>query len=649
MRAKEEGRKKQGAARSEPEVEGTGAKEPARATSGTRVHARCIGPLAVRSESAAILALTLAAAALRLWGVTWGMPSADSMFSFHPDEGVNLVNGVLDHGVVRPHLDIGFYNYGSLYFLLWQVAAAANSAYGLIALGPASAPNAPLAETVASLTLVGRLISVVAGAATVATLVVAVRSVWGFRAGIVAGALQAVAPLATVHSRFATVDATATLLCSLTLWAALCLVRRGLTRGLAMRLAGLGGVLAGLAGATRYNAILVVLAPICAAIMWRPDGEDRTTVREGKNPDASDRAAATPTRSAVAARACLVATVVAACLVGFLVGCPGAALNWDRFVSDMLFEARKSAVGMGLLFEGTGNGHLYHWTTSLRFALGWPLLLVSSAAALNAMRRRDPADIVLMAFVVPYFAMMGLAKVRFMRYMLPLLPVLFAWVGRSVASRGYGADGAPGNPTCVATGPSPLRRLWAAAVVGAGLAALGISAAFSMTMAGADARDIAAGYIRGSLPRGAAVAFATTPWYWSPPLLPEFTAPVPGKVRRSMLMEGTSPYVLRLPGADMEWDASVLDDPQPDAVVISDLESQDALRLRRPSAVEFLERLERDYDVRVFGSRPKLLGIPVVSARYLPVDLLYVCPQVRVYTRRTAATGGRAGNGAGVP
>ncbi len=585
-----------------------------------------------RAQLAAILLLTLAAAALRLWGVGWGMPSSDSMFSFHPDEGVNLANGVLDHGAVRPHLDIGFYNYGSFYFLLWQVAAAANSVYGLVALGPASSPNAPVAESIASLTMLGRLISVAAGAATVAVLASAVRDVWGFRAGMAAGAVQTVAPLATIHSRFATVDATATLLTTLTLWASLRLLRSG-----TIPAAALGGLAAGLAGATRYNAVLVAMAPLCAAFLCR--AERLRLKRSGAEGNI-----------AVGRRLNLAGVIVAACFFGFLAGCPGAVLNWDKFTADVLFEARKSAAGMGLLFEGTGNGHIYHWDNSLRFALGWPLLLVSSLAALGSLRRREPADIVLMAFAGPYFVAMGMAKVRFMRYMLPMVPVLSAWVGRSIISWpvGPGYGGVPNEPLRTGSSRNIRRLAWTSAVAASALTALAVSIAFSAAMSGTDARDAALKHIRRTLPRGSAIAFATTPWYWSPPLLPEFTAPVPGQVRRAMLLNADSAYVLRLPGPDLEWDISVLEDPPPDTVVVSDIESQDALRLRRSQALAFMRRLDAEYGVSVFGARPAFFGVPVVTARYLPVDLLYVCPEIRVYARRDEGPDPAAG-GVGKP
>ncbi|MBM3495363.1 MAG: hypothetical protein FJX72_13735 [Armatimonadetes bacterium] len=153
-------------------------------------------------------------------------------------------------------------------------------------------------------------------------------------------------------------------------------------------------------------------------------------------------------------------------------------------------------------------------------------------------------------------------------------------------------------------------------------------------MTGPDARDTALAHLRRTLPPATAIGFATTPWYWSPPILPEFTAPVPGSVRRRMILDARAPYDLRLPGPDREWDMSVLDDRAPEAVVISDLESQDAYRTAHAGALAFRRALADRYDKAVFGARPMIFGVQVVGDGHLPVDLLYVCPTVTIYRHR---------------
>jgi len=533
-----------------------------------------------------------AGAVLRLWGIRWGLPNADRLCTYHPDEGVNLFNGVLAEGVARPHLDIGFYNYGSLYFLLWQVAVAANSAYGLVSIPPAPAADLPATESLASMMLVGRLLTACLGVATCIVL-------WGYgratrdpRGGVIAAALWAVCPLAVVHGHFATVDVTATFLVACTMVASVQLLDRK-----TFAWAAVSGLFVGLSAAARYNVAASVVMPL-AAVLLRAGTGRRPTLRHA---------------------AALAGTVIACAVAGFLIGCPGAVLNWPKFSADVLFEARKSAEGMGLLFQGTGNGWLYHYASSLRHGLGIALLATVTVGAVVSLGRRKPGDVVLLLFVVTYYGLMGAAHVRFARYMLPVLPALFLLTG--------------GLPEAANRWRPARVGAWCLICAGA-LHACFVATGLSVAMGDRDPRDRAAAFITRSLRPGASVAFGTTPWYWSPPLMPEFTAPIPGAARRTALLVARGRYVLRLPGPEREWDLTALGDPAPDAVVVSDLESQDALRLRRPEVTSFLERAAQGRRKHVFDGRPSVLGLPVVSGGYLPNDLLYVCPRVSVYMRR---------------
>jgi len=538
---------------------------------------------------AAPAAILVVAAGLRLWGVRWGLPAGQEIASYHPDETVNLVNGVLDRGVLRPHLDIGFYNYGSLYFLLWQVAAAVNRAYGVVRVGG----SAPIGEpdrttTVAALLLVGRLLSVTASVLTVAVLMALGRRLYSRAAGLAAGAICAVAPVAVVNAHYATVDATATLLITTTLLAAAFLLSHP-----NLRLAAVAGALAGLAAATRYNAAIVLCAVVAAC--WQ---------------------ARAPWR-AVFARA---GTAVVAAGMGFVAGCPGVVLNWSKFRGDVLFEASKSAAGMGNLFRDTGPGWLYHTTVSLRYGLALPLLLLVGSGLVHALVRRERPSLVLLAFVAPYYAVIAMAEVRFLRYVLPLVPPLALLAGRFVAGTG---DERPGRS-----------RATAAAFAVVAMMTLLISGAMSASMARPDARDLARDYLRRALPPGATIAFATTPAYYSPRLLPEFGAPTPGSVRRRLILTAGSPWTLRLPAEGTEWDLAVLAPPEPDVVVLSDAETQEVERLRDPRALEFLERVRARYRPRVFESVPSIFGLSLGKPRWLPNDWLYTQPRVTVYEFR---------------
>lgn len=555
-----------------------------------------------------MLGLVILALLLRLWGLTWGLPDQQKFFSYHPDEGVNLVNGVMDNGVPRPHLDLGFYNYGGLYFYLWQAVVAANRTYGLVK-RPPTGGETPAPDSPAAMILLGRLLTALLGALTVWAVFALGNRLFGYRAGLAAGTVYAIMPAAVVHGHFATVDVPATFFVTVALVFGARLLageHRASGVGRSEEMNGektripsspppflpslLAGFFSGLAAATKYNAGLVLLAPLTALYLRRK-------------------------RAGTGARA-EPWIVLGMAVVGFLVGCPGALVNWEKFSADFAFELRKSGEGMGLLFADTGSGWLYHLTSSLRFGLGLPLLLLALAALGFALVRRTRQDGYLLAFALPYYLVIGYAQVRFLRYVIPLLPVLAVLMGRLL------------------TEPWPARP-WAAralAAVGAaaGLHALLLVVALDRMMTRPDARDQAHQWLLANVPPGRVVAFATTPWYYTPPLAPEFTAPSPS-VRRQ---PAQTRYTLRLPAANTEWDRQVLAPPLPDVVLLSDLESQDAIRLNLPAARQFLGTLRANYTAREFQNRPSLFGLDFGKPAYVPNDWLYIYPRITLYTKR---------------
>ena len=80
-----------------------------------------------------ILALALA---LRLWGITWGLPSATHYFSYHPDESVMLEYSTQTLNVFTGHLLPHFYNYGSLQLYLVCFASTLAALFGAVDIVP---------------------------------------------------------------------------------------------------------------------------------------------------------------------------------------------------------------------------------------------------------------------------------------------------------------------------------------------------------------------------------------------------------------------------------------------------------------------------------------------------------------------------------
>ncbi len=523
---------------------------------------------------------------LRMWGIEWGLPDQRKIFSYHPDEGVNLIQGVLVNGEIRPHLDLGFYNYGSVYFYGWQTAVALNRACGMIR-RPATGHAAPVTDSPASMILAGRLLTAMAGALTVFVVFWLGCALFGRDVGFASASIYAVIPAGVVHSHFATVDIPATLLVSLALLFGARTLAEGKLRDVLM-----AGLFSGLAAATKYNTVLVIASPLAALFIRRKAGHGIPRY-------------ATP-------------IMLATALVGFTIACPGIFLNWPKFSSDFLFELTKSGQGMGLLFTDTGNGWLFHLTSSLRFGLGVPLLLVSLAGVIFAFSKRTPQDWFLLSFLLFYYAAIGAAQVRFLRYVIPMFPVLAILGGRLLFERRDGRKLSKYISTAIGS-----------IVI---LSTLVLSLALDRLMVVQDARDQALEYLASNVRQGSVIGFARTPWFDVPPLAPEFTAPSPSARRESA--RSLRYYTVRLPKDGTELDRRVLDPPLPNAIILSDIETQDWQRLNLPAWQPFRDVLAASYVPHVFENRPSLAGFDFGKPDYVPHDLLYIYPRITVYTRR---------------
>jgi hypothetical protein len=232
------------------------------------------------------------------------------------------------------------------------------------------------------------------------------------------------------------------------------------------------------------------------------------------------------------------------------------------------------------------------------------------------LKNRKPEEIALAVFFVAYYCMLAMAKVRFFRYALPLIPILGIFCARLFS-------------------PIKEKRIWlrkTLRVVAAGsiVVALFISMAIDHSMSGEDPRDQVMSYLSQYANQDKSIAFATTPWYYTPPFSPWFTAM--SVLQRRDAAKKVSTFKLILPAQGTEWDNSVLT-PPPDFCVLSNLESSDALRLRQPDALQFMNTLRIQYKDRIFENPPSLFGFQIHYHGYVPVDWLYANPEIYVYSR----------------
>ena len=344
-----------------------------------------------------ILLVLLAAIALglRLYGLHW-----DQGGLYHPDE-----RAVLDH-VQR--LAFPFRNLSSL----WQPESTWNPAwfpYGsfpLYVLKTVSWTLSPWLEYPKHLASLGRVVSALCDVATVLLAYAVAARFFGRRAGLLAASFIALAVLHIQQSHFFVTD---TMLAPL-LMASFFFVSKGVTAPTAKSWA-LAGLFFGLALATKASAAPFVLVFLAGAWLSATQVPDKRGARER------------------AFGLLLLACGVA--LVTFSVAQPYAFIDWKTYSHDVAQESQM--VRRLVDFPYTRQyidtpAYLYQIQQLGLWGLGLPLgaLLwvgVAFAAFMGAARRAVPY-VLLAAWVVPYFLIVGEFQVKFMRYMLPITPFM---------------------------------------------------------------------------------------------------------------------------------------------------------------------------------------------------------------------------------
>lgn len=345
---------------------------------------RGIALILAPSARLALWLIVLLALALRLWGLAFGLP-----YVIQPDEpSVEMrVLHMWYAGDLNPH----YYVYPSFYYDVQALLAFAVA--HVAALFHSDALRHPDAWAQAHLPLfylAGRALTALIGTLTV-FVVYLIGRMFSLRLGLIAALFLAVMAQHVQQSHYVTVDAPTALFTALAAFFAL----RALQREGSLRDIVLAGVAAGLAGGTKYNAGIALALPLAATLLsarawgWR-------------------------------ARAC--AAAVAACAVTFVLTTPFALLDPPPFLNSLQVVARHYGGGHPGA-EGTDNALWY-----LQYLAGAgmlaPLTVLAVAGLAVVLLRFRRAGVVLLAFVLPYYALLSSTYVRFDRNLLPLLPFL---------------------------------------------------------------------------------------------------------------------------------------------------------------------------------------------------------------------------------
>ena len=333
------------------------------------------------------MALVVAVGAiLRLWGLQFGLPHPFA----RPDEEV-IVDAAL--GILRdpnPH----FFDWPTLFVYLTAAGYAVTFAVERGIGGAMTDATIAKAAFEPLLHLIARALSVSAGIATIVVLFGAARELFSRRVALLAAAFLAVAFLHVRDSHFGVTDVPATFLTVCAFWASLKCATRGVTFGGVA----LAGGLCGLAASTKYNCGLVLL-PALVAILAPATGYRPRSIGQ-------------------AARPVVVLLVCAA--IGFLAGTPYAVLDYPAFIAAVTAVSRHLGGGHVVM----ARGWAYHATFTLRHGLGIPLLVAAVVGAGWLIARRRWVAVMVLAFPLSYYIVLGSGFTVFARYMVPIMPFL---------------------------------------------------------------------------------------------------------------------------------------------------------------------------------------------------------------------------------
>ncbi|MEO8601717.1 MAG: DUF2298 domain-containing protein [bacterium] len=333
-----------------------------------------------------LVAVVVFAAAVRLVGLDF-----DDHHFFHPDER-RIAFAIEEMSFQPVQLNPHFFAYGT--FPLYVVR-------GVTSLLSNIDPNMGHYDGVMT---AGRAVSGVVGTLTVILLVLLGVRRYDARTGLLAGFLLAACVLHIQNSHYGTTDIFLTFLVTLALYCLVGVVERGWTRDYVF-----AGIAIGLATATKFSA-LPLLAPLGVAclIRWSRDGFLAVLWR---------------------------GALAVLCIAGaFAAGMPYAFLDFASYYHDVEEQSRMVRQAGLLPYTNQYVGvpkYFYDLQQMVLWGMAPPLgvvaLWATATRVVGAVRERSTIDLMLLAWVVPFFLITGSFEVKFVRYLLPIYPIMILW------------------------------------------------------------------------------------------------------------------------------------------------------------------------------------------------------------------------------
>lgn len=315
---------------------------------------------------------------VRYMGIDFGLPAKFA----RPDEELitEQVHYMLERGTYRPSHLI----YPSFFIYL------------NVAVGKALSPLVPDSETAVErfeyIYMTGRCVSAALGTLTLLLVFLLGRRAYSTRIGLMAALVLALLHLHVRDSHFGVTDVGLGFFATLALLPIIQTARTGSWKHVL-----LSGVCAGLAFGMKYTG-LVMLAPLALAL-WLHFFPQRAF-------------------KAMALR------FTAACAVTaffFALTTPYGVLEPDRLLHALRFQQSVATTEQADLFD---RGLIWNGLFTLRYGMGILLCLAAAVGLIFAFIRRKNADLIVASYFLIYYICIGLGRLIFVRYMVPVAPVL---------------------------------------------------------------------------------------------------------------------------------------------------------------------------------------------------------------------------------
>jgi hypothetical protein len=347
-------------------------------------------PATGRSPHAILLGLIIVTgAALRLWGIGFGLPHP----LCRPDEEFIISVALrLFSGDYNPH----FFEWPSLHFYVVHGLMRVAYAFGHLAgtYDNVDAFTRAVTNDVTWVYWMCRLLSVTAAVATFVVVFDLVRTLFDRTTALVATAFLSFAYLHVRDSHFGVLEPLLTLLIAIVVR----LLASAWRRERALAFFALAGACAGLATSLKYNAAALLVAGLVTVALRF----------EARRRDA---------QGAVAS----LGVFVVAFAVCFFAGTPYALLDYPAFRAGIDAQVVRLTQGHGISID---HVWLRHLTFSLNHGLGLPVLVAGLAGIVVLALTNWRQAAFLCAFPLSYYIVIGSGHTAFVRYTTPLVPFL---------------------------------------------------------------------------------------------------------------------------------------------------------------------------------------------------------------------------------